>query len=96
MEQLITRIIRSLNDEHQALVEKDKLSLWEDHVISDLERMIEEMEDFDLHCVFNTPTPSWNARQIIMSYIMTTRLDTDVRDGLFQRAEAVLTQFDTK
>jgi len=81
MNEIITRIVRRLNDE---------LTAAEGYPVSDLEAMLEEMEDFDTQCVFNIPTNSWNARQILMTYILNSRLDIEARDGLFQRAEYTL------
>jgi hypothetical protein len=99
MNEIITRIIRGLNDELQAA---------EDYIASapisqaglrylasmrsDLEAMIEAMEDFDTQSVFNIPTNSWNERQIIMSHIMNAGLIPEVRDPLFQRAEHALSK----
>jgi hypothetical protein len=78
MNEIITRIIRGLNDELQAA---------EDYIASDLEAMIEAMEDFDTQSVFNIPTNSWNERQIIMSHILDSRLIPEVRNPLMQRAD---------
>ena len=83
MNEIITRIIRGLNDELQAA---------EDYIASDLEAMIEAMEDFDTQCVFNIPNNSWNERQIIMRHILDSRLIPEVRNPLMQRAEYVLSK----
>jgi len=63
----------------------------EAHIESDLEDMLEVMEDLKFN-PFITATNSWNERQIILSHILDSRLIPEVRDPLMQRAEYALSK----
>ena len=83
MHEIITSIIKDLH--------LDVNEGQEAHIESDLESMLEVMEDLKFN-PFLTPTNSWNERQIIMSHIMDAGLIPEVRDPLFQRAEHALSK----
>ena len=88
MYEIINSILRDL---HQDMIDRQSKMLF----VSDLEKMIEVMEDLQSDPLA-IPTNSWDERQIIMSHIVNTGLSEHLRGKLFERVEYALSKSGVK